>query len=59
MYSTNGREQKSSEKASETTTVKNILVCKACSAKMTKSKEFGERTACDSCGSTDLEYQIL
>ena len=57
MYSTNGREQKSSEKASEKAPVKNILVCKSCSAKMSKSKEFGEQTVCDSCGSTEVEYQ--
>ena len=57
MYSTHGRKSSSTENASEDKAVKNVLVCKSCGTKMSKSKEFGEKTACDSCGSTDVEYQ--
>jgi Zn finger protein HypA/HybF involved in hydrogenase expression len=58
MYSTNGRKSTSTENASENKTVKNILICKDCNATMSKSKEFGENTVCDSCGSSNVEYQI-
>jgi len=58
MYSTNGRVKRDKEVASQG--VRNILVCKECGNKMPdRSREFGEKNSCVSCGSTDLEYESV
>ena len=55
MYSANGRAKRDVASEKKDGNKKMVVTCKDCGNQMPElSKEFGEKTACTNCGSTNL-----